>query len=233
VAGVAVQFADSDIEFNQLFAPPGQADVESWQIAGYFSHGFGPVYLDAIGSATFNSYETNRVDFLGQPISADYDSTVYSIYGELGTIIGDARSLRFQPFAGVGYRSADVDDFVETCPVACLAVTTDDPDSFYTDVGLALSKSYQWGSSTFMPELRASWTHEFDDNRNVFTADLLGLPGVPFQVTGSEFDEDRFNLGANATLAVNQGLELYAGYRYTFADDLDAHTALAGFRATW
>jgi uncharacterized protein with beta-barrel porin domain len=233
VAGVAVQFADSDIEFDQAFAPPGHADVESWQIAGYLSHGFGPVYLDAIASASFNSYETNRLDFQAQPISADYDSTVYSIYGELGTIIGDMRSLRFQPFAGVGYRSADVDDFVETCPVACLAVTTDDPDSLYTDVGLALSKSYQWGSSTFVPELRGSWTHEFSDDRNVFTADLLGLPGVPFQVTGSEFDEDRFNLGANATLAVNQGLELYAGYRYTFADDLDAHTALAGFRATW
>jgi len=233
VAGLAVQFADSDIEFDQTLAPPGHADIESWQIAAYLSHGFGPVYLDAVGSVSFNSYETNRLDFMGQPISADYDSTVYSIYGELGTIIGDARSFRFQPFAGVGYRSADVDDFVETCPNACLAVTTDDPESLYTDVGLALSKTYQWGSKTFVPELRASWTHEFENDHNTFQADLLGLPGVPFEVTGSEFDENRFNLGASATLAVNQGLELYAGYRYTFADDLDAHTAVAGFRATW
>jgi uncharacterized protein with beta-barrel porin domain len=233
VAGLAVQFADSDIEFDQTLAPPGQADIESWQIAAYLSHGFGPVYLDAVGSVSFNSYETHRLDFLGQPISADYDSTVYSIYGELGTVIGDQRSFRFQPYAGVGYRSADVDDFVETCPTACLSVTTDDPESLYTDVGLSLSKTYQWGTKTFVPELRASWTHDFDDDRNVFQADLLGLPGTPFEVTGSEFDEDRFNLGASATLAVNEGLELYAGYRYTFADDLDAHMAVAGVRATW
>ncbi len=233
VGGVAVQFADSDIDFDQAFAPPASAGIESWQVAAYLSHGFGPVYLDAIASATFNSYDTHRLDFLGQPISADYDSNVYSIYGEVGTVFGDERSVRFQPFAGVGYRSADVDDFVETCPVTCLAVTTDDPESLYSSVGIAVSKVYQWGSKTFKPELRASWTHEFADNTNAFQADLLGLPGVPFQITSAEFDEDRFHVGANATLAVSQGLELYAGYNYSFADDYDAHTALVGVRATW
>ncbi len=232
--GLAGQFASTDLEFDRpVWAPVGaDADIDSWQVALYGYHSFGTLFIDGNASAAFNDTTSRRADFWGQPIIANYDSTVYSVYGELGADLNSGR-FNFQPFAGVGFRHADFDNFTERCPLFCLAIAPDDAESLYSALGVRASATYRWGRTPITPELRLAWEHEFSDDRGAFDAAFVGAPGSPFHVEGQRFADDKFIVGAGVSAEVARNFVLFAEYNGSFSSDFDAHSVAGGLRVTW
>lgn len=232
--GFAGQFASTDVEFDRpAWAPIGaDANIDSWQVALYGYHSFGTLFIDGNASATFNDYSTRRFDLWGQPIVAAYDATVYSVYGELGADLNSGR-FNIQPYAGFGFRHADFDNFVERCPLFCLAVAPEDAESLYSALGVRASTTYRWGRTPISPEIRFAWQHEFSDDRGAFDAAFVGAPDSPFHVEGQKFAEDKFIVGAGISVEVQRNFVLFADYNGTFSNDFDAHSVAAGLRVTW
>jgi outer membrane lipase/esterase len=117
-----------------------------------------------------------------------------------------------------------VDSFTEA-GAAALNVGADQADSLRSRLGARLR--YEWATSwgLMLPELHASWQHEFLDKERDITASLVDqtLPGA-FATTAAGSGTDFGVVGAGLTANVADRTQASIGYDYKFGgQDFEAH----------
>jgi len=173
----------------------------------YFDGGF---YLDGVVNGGYNSYDTHREALHGEA-RGDTEG------GEFNALLGTGYDWKsggftFGPIASFQYSYLGVGSFAETGSDAPLQIQRDHNDSIQTRLGL--KANYQWkvGNVVIRPEVRASWLHEYGDDKYAVGARFASGAGDVFVVDGSRIGRDGVLVGAGFTVQFNDRVSAYVFY---------------------
>ena len=235
--GGAVVYSNTDVDFD---SPGDDAEFDSWQVGFYGNYGFGNFY--GAGSASYAWHDVSTVRTIQVPVPgapftalAGYDASAWSVAGEIGGIWPLGR-VNVQPSIGLAYTGADTDGFTETGNAGAytLDVSSTDADSFAGILALRASGLWTMGKTRVVPDIKVGWRHEFNDDRQTFTALYLGDPTeTPFTIVSSEVQQDAALVSAGLTFGLTNNLEIFGDVNGLYNSDSSSTNASGGVRLTW
>jgi uncharacterized protein with beta-barrel porin domain len=83
-----------------------------------------------------------------------------------------------------------------------------------------------------VPQLRASWVHEFMPEREISAA-FITLPDAAFTVQGARAASDSAKINAGARLFLNPAAYMFANVDGEFSERTASVSGTAGFKSTW
>lgn len=232
IAGLAAQWTTTDVDFKHR---RDTADVQSFEIGGYFSYGDVDFCLNGNASMIFHDFDTYRFPF-GQFAQGVYNGTTISAYAEAGKVF-EFDLLRVEPVFALSFAALESDPYREVGNAGgnLLIVDGAQHTSLRSFLGarvaypLALLES----GRKIVPELRAMWGHEFGDDQSVFRAALSSLPDHRFTVRGQEFARDSAVVGAGLNVPLSSQAALYADYDLFISRDQSIQSVSLGARVSW
>lgn len=231
--GGAIGWSTSDVEFDTA---GDEADVDSFQLAGYAAYESGRYYGDAVVSFGFHDVTSTRLIDLGFDTfiaNAAYDANSFGLHGEFGAVF-DAGRVDVQPFIALGYLSNSTDGFAESGGSDfALLVGDSDADSLSSTLGMRFSGMWKAGGVRLIPDAEIAWRHEFLDERQGFTAAFIEDPSTPFSIVSSALSRDSALVNAGLGAQVSKNFVLFLDYNGVLNSSANTHTASAGLRASW
>jgi outer membrane autotransporter protein len=196
--------------------------IDTWLVGGYGTYYRQNWFVNGAFVYGHNKYDNNRIA-LGTSNTSSPSGDQYAVQGSVGI---DLRFNRWivTPELGAQYTTVRVDSFTEA-GAAALNVGADQADSLRSSLGARFR--YEWATSwgLMLPELRASWQHEFLDKERDITASFVdqALPGA-FATTAAGSGTDFGVLGAGLTANVADHTQVSIGYDFKFGgQDFEAH----------
>lgn len=203
-------------------------------------------YFQATGTYGQNSYDqarrlelpvvgtlTARSEFDGDQLAGTLEGG-WSWDGPKGTATLFGRG---------SWADAKVDAFRETGAVAPLpgtpftadfgiAVEAQELSSLLGELGVDLSRAFQFSSGIFVPQVNVSYLHEFDDDAQRIRGRFLGdvAAASTFELFTDDPDRDFFNVGASLRFQYLWGSFFVAYDRELDRSDLDLETFNGGLR---
>jgi uncharacterized protein with beta-barrel porin domain len=235
IIGAAAGWSTTDVDFK---TPGDKASVDSFQVGAYGSAGFGRFYLDAEVAGAFHDLSTTRFLNLPNPpggmvAGADYNARSLAANGEFGAVWRSGNFI-FQPNAGVMFTDVDTDAIIESgAGDFNLIIHDSSAQSLASSVGARFATQFRAGGMNIMPEISGAWRHEFDDDRQTFTAAFPDDPTSTFNIISSKINPDSALVEAGVTAGVTKNVEIFLNYNGLLNSDVDVHNGSAGLRATW
>lgn len=243
ILGLAAGYTKSTVDID---SNGGDLDIDSYNIGlyGTYFHGEG---FYAEGNLTYigNSYDQKRRvqyqignSLVGQTASADYDGQQWSGMLGAGYTLSNG-PLSYGPVARIEYTDASVDGYRESMsnPSAsggawATRIDDFDQDSLTSTLGADISYALSTNWGVVVPQLHASWVHQYRNSALNVTGAFLDDPTQSlFNIVSDKPDTDYFNtrLGVSAQMAGGVSAFFYyekiLGYR-----DLDLDAFGAGVR---
>ncbi|KPL68613.1 hypothetical protein SZ64_11160, partial [Erythrobacter sp. SG61-1L] len=207
----------------------GSMDADGFQVGVYGAYDPGQFYVKAAVSYSDLNGESIRTATVGSitgTVTASPDANIWAAGGELGYRF-DLGGATVTPYAGLDYVSAKLESFAEGGTFAGRLTVNDSTDDFLTsELGLKLSGNV----GGIVPEVKAGWRHEFNDEPAMFTAFYSEEPGTPFSVISPYRAEDALVLGASIAATVTDNTWLKLGYEGWMADGHDVHSGAITLR---
>jgi len=164
------------------------------------------------------TYATGPSSRLQRTATADPDGTHW------GATIGGgyekaSGSWTYGPYLRVSSQSVEIDSYVEQGSVSSLALEVDaqDYDSLVSVVGMDVAKvaSQSWG--VLIPQLRAEWNHEFENDSQLihtryFYDPLKSEPGHELLARTDEPDRDFFIASLSLSAVFKGGNQAFINY---------------------
>lgn len=195
------------------------------------------------GRDEFSQRRTLDLPELGRlEAHADFDGDQLGGTLEFGrSIDGRAGSLTF--FARGNWARAEIDGFREEGAVATipgtdfgpvdfgLEVDAQEVESLLGEAGLDWGRAISTGAGLVIPQLTATWVHEFEDDPQAVTARFLAdRTGSSFEIFTDEPDRDWLTASAALRFQFLWG-SLFVAYDHDFLrDDFEMRTVNAGLR---
>ena len=183
--GLAGGYAYTD---NNLI-DSGRATVNSGRggvYATYFTDG---LYLNAYAGGGYNNYDVRRAGLQGFATGST-DGAEFNGFLGAGYDSHLGSNITVGPIASLQYTSVHLSGFQESGSLAPLDIHSDTQESLRSNLGLRLISSWRVGCFLVVPELRASWQHEFKYSALPITAQFAsGADGV-FTVHGPGIGHD-------------------------------------------
>jgi outer membrane autotransporter protein len=237
LVGIAGSYIDDKLDFDD----GDNGKIRRWSIGGYASATFDAFYIDGSFTYASDNYRVNRTILLGGTGCLTYACTTgaSSKYGGNGWIahaetgfnwqLGEGAKL--QPFAGLNFTDIDHDGFTEVGGGDLGLIGLDGTGkSLQSRLGARLSGEWGSGDVKWVPELRAEWRHEFENNPAWIQSALVGLPNDPFVTVGSRVGRDLAVVGAGITAQMASGWGFYLDYQGAFTSGYHSHIAQGGVR---
>lgn len=221
--------AEADDLYLTLFA--------NWQLG---SSGF--IELSGGYEDSDGEYRRNSVF---QESSRTVPQTDVRVLGEAGgatTWIGvnggldlNRGAFNFGPYAGLTQTSSSVDAYAEkdlSGSGLAMRFAETEQDSLLGHVGIRGSYAASTATGVLVPQLRAEYLYEFEDDPVATSATyLLDASGNSYSLAGGEPDTDWFNLGASLALLLPNGWMAFADVSVLLDnDDQDRTRATLGLR---
>jgi outer membrane autotransporter protein len=224
VAGVLVNYTGTTADL----VDGGRLNANAFRGGVYASLFGGGAYLNAFVGGADSNYDVSRQglgSFVhGETNGADFNAMIATGYD---FHVGGAT---FGPVGSFQYTYTGVDSFNESGSLDPLHINSGRGDSYLTNVGARATYDWHFGSMVLIPEVRATWQHEYGDTFDEISATMLfGSPA--FTVTSSPIGRDSLVLNAGFTLQITPLLSAYAFYDGELArTHYEANNVLAGFR---
>ncbi|MGB5830569.1 MAG: autotransporter domain-containing protein, partial [Thiohalocapsa sp.] len=220
VAGGALGYATNDTTFD---SDGGGLDTETWHLAAYGTYGWSERgYVDAIVEYGWQSYDSKRniryqiaseTGAVSRQAKADYDGT------QFGASVGagydfDQGPLSYGVYGRAGYLQVDVDGYREQ-GAGGLALSLDgfSATSVTTTLGARISQVFNTNWAVLVPQARAEWEHEYDNDADTLVARFAADPtGTAFGVLSDSPDRDYFRLGLGLSAVFRHGLSAFVNY---------------------
>lgn len=204
------------------------ADTDTGTIAAYAGAAFDAVKLRAGATFGWSSTDTTRfVAIVNERPQASYDGTAGNLFAEAAYTFA-AGPAAFEPFAGIGWTSVDLDGFTETgAPISGLTSAGSSFSTAYSTLGLRAGYLFALdGGMALRPHASAAWRHAFSD---VTPEAVLAFTstGTAFGIEGLPIAADSLVLDAGLDLATAQGFTFSVGYEGSFADNVSSNAAKA------
>ncbi|MEM9081597.1 MAG: autotransporter domain-containing protein, partial [Verrucomicrobiota bacterium] len=156
------------------------------------------------------SYDSDRVTG-GGIASGDTDGDSHVIQLHTGLSF-ENNNFTHGPIAGLFYQTGTIDGYSETGPGA-LSYSDVDVDSLRSQLGYQASYEISTQVGKVVPQVRAAWEHEFEDDEIIVSGLSLGEPASDIAVLGAAVYW-QFHSSAYAVL----------DYEARLADNFDSHT---------
>jgi autotransporter-associated beta strand protein len=224
VAGVLVNYTGTSGDLSE----GGRINANSFHGGVYASVFGGGAYVNAFVGGADSNYDITRAG-LGSSVHGDTDGADFNALIATGYDF-HAGGATFGPVGSFQYTYTGVDSFNESGSLDPLHINSGHGDSFLTNVGLRATYDWHIGSMVLVPEVRATWQHEYGDVFDEISATmLLGSPA--FTVTSSPLGRDSLVLNAGFTLQITPLLSAYAFYNGELArTNYQANDVLVGIR---
>lgn len=199
IMGVALGYAKTDVNMGDFRAGDG-AEIETYQLTGYFGHNFGKWYVDGMLTYAHQDYVTTRNTHLTGTAVGDFDGSLYGVRLLAGMPFSFKHDIKVTPFGGIEYNHVRQDAYTETGAGALsLNVAASTADRVRSIVGTEVStvKELEEGGS-LRPSVKASWRHEFNDD-GVNTVTTLVGGGGEFVTIGQAINRNIYGM----TLGLN------------------------------
>jgi uncharacterized protein YhjY with autotransporter beta-barrel domain len=249
VLGFAAGIDRSEADFA---SDQGTLEVDGYTAAAYLTtYNDGGVYVDVTASFGQNAFALDRhirytlpaFDGSGpvtvdQTASADPDGDQLSASLELGWDLGRG-GFTFAPFLRGTYTDLTIDAYEErmsnpTGVGSGLALAVDEQSltSTVATAGFDLTWTVSMGNGVIVPQLRAEYQQELEDDAEPVTARFVFDPSsTPFLITPDTPDDSFGSVGAGISAVFARGLNLFLFYDTLVGlEDLSSHSLSFGLR---
>jgi outer membrane autotransporter protein len=198
----------------------------------------GDTFIDGYFSIGFHDTETTRKENSGAVLSSSPNSNQYTASLTFGKVL-EYESFLITPTIGFTYDQFKTGDYTESVitqssngvPSSASQVFENSDYSLLSSMGLKIAHfHYQPEGNVLIPELRASWEHDFDDDPTSQKVRMLSH-NEPYTIDGRREDTDYGFIGTGITSLNQNGRTVYLHYDYMIGkSDFDAHFLNLGFR---
>jgi outer membrane autotransporter protein len=102
--------------------------------------------------------------------------------------------------------------------------------SLVSELGLRLAGSVATRYGTWIPEVGAAWSYDFDVDDHMITSAYAGAPNAVFSVQGQPVARNGALARAGLTLAQTNGLSMSLRYTGEFRDNYQSHGVIGEVR---
>jgi hypothetical protein len=207
-AGLALGASTTDIDMS----PFGSADIDTFAVTPYISFyqadalGAADFWADLMYSHGFNEYKIGRAMGSGPFYVPSPEGDTNQLEFTTGLNFG-SENLSHGPYAGLRWIDGNIDSYNDG-----LAFPEQDLESLASVLGYQVSVPIQTSAGTLVPQIRAAWEHEFEDDSN----SLFGLPL-------GERDEETGVFGAGIGYYFNSGWNTVLDYEARLGSEINGH----------
>jgi uncharacterized protein with beta-barrel porin domain len=225
LVGVSGGYARTDADYKDV----GKSDssLDSYSLGFYGTWFDEQWYVDAMISAAYNKYESNRQIPAFARI-AKSDSTGYTVSAKnAGGYRFDVGGFGLTPNISVEYTRFHQNGYTESGAGAA-NLTLPDVDSNFLEsgLGLKLDRAWQTGFGQIIPEISASWMHEWFTQDKSLTVSMTGMPGTVFSQTTAQTARDAYRFGAGVRLLHDKGMSLALNYQGEVEEHASSHSLM-------
>lgn len=225
--GLAGSYVNSGADLSSKI---GSVDTEGVAVSGYVSAVVGHFYADLLYSYGAYDQDIRRNTFTGRTASGDTEARTNALQFNTGYNF-NCGNFRTGPIASLSWLHGEIEGYNETGGgSAGLNVAGQDFDSLVSQLGWQASCVAQTGFGTLIPQLRASWDHEYLNGAQNVSASLQQSPfsnGNSYTATGqtSAPGRDWLNLGAGVSAQFGERLTVTADFTtHLFQERTTAYT---------
>lgn len=210
--GVAFSYSKTNVDSTDNSAGSGM-DVNSYQGTLYASYTGAPWYVDGMLIYGVHKYDNTRaITALGQTATADYEGQQYTAQVAGGYPLAFGNTV-VTPNVSLAYSRLNQDGYTESgAGAANLTVDSQQTDSVRSGLGVKVSHAYKSGTMRLVPEVRATWFHEYAAKELETTSAFAVDAGSAFTTTGAAPTRDSLALGIGVNLMDADQLTVSANY---------------------
>uniref|UniRef100_UPI00286EA1AE autotransporter domain-containing protein n=1 Tax=Sandarakinorhabdus sp. TaxID=1916663 RepID=UPI00286EA1AE len=222
--GAMFHYLNTEVRLGDL----GQSTVESTGgsiYAGYRAadNGLAIGVGGSVAGARANGSRTITLPDFRQSLRANYNGTIYQLFGEVAYDLSSAENSRIEPFARIAYTALKAGAFAETGGVAALTASKQDYDATVANAGVRgtfqASDKISLGGSV-------AWQGTWGDRS---AATLVGIPalGQLSNVQSVAMDKNSVLFQADAAIDVASNVRFSLGYSGLIGKKNEDHGARA------
>lgn len=225
--GAAFTYASSDFDFSDSL---GDIQIEGPSGSVYMSYATPSFYADVLYNYGSYDIETSRNPIFGQQkYNGETDSEQHNAELNLGynLTLGDGKIVT-GPIASLRFVQGDIEAYQEqTLGNAQIRYDQQTYESLISALGWQLSYKITSGNITIVPQVRAAWEHEYLDDADIVSAELVNSPFFVTTPTGADRLPGNFRAGqATETLgtdylAAGAGVAILVGENLSFTLDYE------------
>lgn len=226
--GLAASWVDGRADLSQKI---GSVESEGIALSAYGSAAWDNFYVDLLYSFGRLEQDVRRNTFNSRTARGDTDATTNAIQFNTGYIfkLGPFHS---GPIASLNWIHGDIDGYRETGGgSANLEIPEQDVDSLISQLGWSNSYVITTRFGSIVPQIRASWDHEYLNSADSVSATLRQSPlanGGRYTASGqgAQAGRDYLNLGAGVESKLGDRVSLTLDYQtHLFQQRTTAHFA--------
>ena len=207
-AGLALGASTTDIDMSIT----GSADIDTFAVTPYISFyqadalGAADFWADLMYSHGFNEYKIGRVGGSGPFYVPSPEGDTNQLEFTTGLNFGSDK-VSHGPYGGLRWIDGNIDSYNDG-----FAFPEQDLESLVSLLGYQVSVPIQTSAGTLVPQIRAAWEHEFEDD----SSNLFGLPL-------GERDEETGVFGAGIGYYFNSGWNTVLDYEARLGSEINGH----------
>ncbi|HKQ31177.1 MAG TPA: autotransporter outer membrane beta-barrel domain-containing protein, partial [Burkholderiales bacterium] len=212
LVGAAFGYARTNVKLDDYRSGDG-ADIDTYQLTGYFGRSFGSWYLNGMFTYAAQDYRTNRNTHMTGVAMGDFNGDLYGLRVLAGMPIAMRSGFTVTPYGGIEVNYIKQDAYTETGAGALsLNVASNAVYRVRSMFGAEVSTLKKLDNGTVIhPSVKLNWRHEFNDDGVNTTTSLVG-GGGQFETIGQVINRDVYGLSARLTWerteAMNVSFEL-------------------------
>lgn len=215
---------------NVNFSLPGTGtDIDSMFTSVYGSWFQDDMHVDVTLSYGHNWYDgERRVNFGGidRTAKSEHEADAWSAAIELGKNLAADDATLLEPVVGLGYTAVHERGYQESDAGALsLHVNSNITESLTSKVGIRAAKEFMKEQTSYVPEVRAFWLHDFSDR---IEQNASFVDGGSFTTRGRDPERDSLNLGTGLNVYLQKDCRLFASYDWQITSDFEAHSVQTG-----
>jgi autotransporter-associated beta strand protein/YVTN family beta-propeller protein len=205
--GIAGGYAYTD---NNL-VNSGRATVNSARGGVYATYFTGGFYLNAYAGGGYNNYDVRRAGLQGFATGSTDGAEFNGFFGA-GYDFRLSSHVTLGPIASLQYTAVHLSGYQENGSLAPLDIQGDTQESLRSNLGLRLFSFWRVGPFLLIPELRASWQHEFKYSALPITAQFASGADGAFTVHGPGIGHDSALIHSAIEVRWNDRWSSFVGY---------------------
>ncbi|ODN43349.1 hypothetical protein BGC07_10950 [Piscirickettsia litoralis] len=202
---------------------PSTIDVDGYQLAGYVTQLTDKYFLLGILGYSFNKFETERMDNLGQTFKSEFDGghAFLNLKGTYDFMKSGAWTL--SGIAQTTFNHLTYDEMVENdLSSGGYKVAIDDHNIWTAALGAKLKYDIiSDANRVFQPEIHGRVYYDILGDR--FNMEVSNTNLIPTATEGAKPDRLSYNIGAGLTMYGIWGVNLTLNYDYTWREHADEH----------
>lgn len=208
--GVAAGYVSNNTDLKNNL---GNIDIDGYNVSVYSNFVQDNFYTDAVVSYGWNNYDIRRkIAFDNRTATANPDGNQLSVDVNSGYNIKSG-NFSVGPTVGVRYDRVNIDRYTEEGAGSLnMAVEDQKAESVVLSLGAQASVSISTGTGEVIPYVRASYEHEFANDRREIETELVSQPGIPMSTTTDRPDRDYVKLGAGTQVVFSKNVSALIDY---------------------